>query len=518
MSSRASGILLAGILIVAAFFRLYHLPSAPPGLYPDEAVNAYNAATANRTGEYRAYYPENNGREGLFINIQAFTLRALGAIDPAYAREPWALRLPSAIFGILTVLGVFLLGRALFGDAAGLLAAFFAATSVWHIIFSRIGFRAVMAPFFLTYAFAFLMIAYLKLRDAGVVAGHGVRELKNAVVIAAARVRSYSRPIMLAAAGGVFFGLGFYSYIAYRAAPLILIPFAVYFRKEQGAWRVLAAFLAAAFIAALPIGLYYLNHPADFLGRASQVSVFSSQTPFRDLGANIAKTVAMFFVYGDPNWRHNYAGAPQLFLPVAILFAAGMWFALRERKQFPFAVLLAWLGATALPVVISNEGIPHALRAIVMFPPAMLIAGRAGVRMWDWLERRVAVSWRYALLGAFTALLALQAYYVYFTRWAPHPEVANAFAADYATLARRINDMPRDDAVYIIADGGGIDAMIWNPFEHKIERAGFPLASQVLMFMTDTFTPEEQYAKNIFYVAPRNEARIPEGAPKFVVR
>ena len=141
------------VVIIATFLRLYQLDAAPPGLYPDEAMNGNNALEALRTGEWRTYYPENNGREGLFINIQAIFLLAFGQ------NEPWVLRLPSALFGILTVLGLYFLAKELWGVRVGLLASFLLATSFWHIIFSRIGFRAIMAPLLAVWGFYFFLKA-----------------------------------------------------------------------------------------------------------------------------------------------------------------------------------------------------------------------------------------------------------------------------------------------------------------------------------------------------------------------
>ena len=70
-------------------------------------MNGNNALEALETGDFKIFYPENNGREGLFINIQALSLKVFGA-------EPWALRIVSAIFGFLTVLGLYFLARILF--------------------------------------------------------------------------------------------------------------------------------------------------------------------------------------------------------------------------------------------------------------------------------------------------------------------------------------------------------------------------------------------------------------------
>jgi len=90
------------ILIIAAFFRLWQLDKIPPGLYPDEAING-NEAISNPG---KVFYPENNGREGLFINLIALSFSIFGV-------SIWALKIVPAIIGILTVFGLYLLTKEL---------------------------------------------------------------------------------------------------------------------------------------------------------------------------------------------------------------------------------------------------------------------------------------------------------------------------------------------------------------------------------------------------------------------
>src|ERR1035437_10716056 len=92
----------------------------------DEAMNGNNAREVLETGRFAPFYPENGGREGLYINVSTLFLRFLG-------NQAWVLRLPAAIFGILTVWGVYLLAAELYSPPVGLLASFFLATSFWHI-------------------------------------------------------------------------------------------------------------------------------------------------------------------------------------------------------------------------------------------------------------------------------------------------------------------------------------------------------------------------------------------------
>ena len=65
---------LAVILIAGAYLRLYHIGSAPPGLYYDEGAYGLDALRVlgdASHGEFHLYFAANNGREGLFMYLLA---------------------------------------------------------------------------------------------------------------------------------------------------------------------------------------------------------------------------------------------------------------------------------------------------------------------------------------------------------------------------------------------------------------------------------------------------------------
>ena len=105
-------------LAFAAFLRLYQIDSIPPALCSDEAHNGNDILESLETGHFRIFYPQNGGREGLFINIQGMFVSILG-------NKPWVLRLPSALIGIATVWGVYWLAAECFSIPVGLAASFF---------------------------------------------------------------------------------------------------------------------------------------------------------------------------------------------------------------------------------------------------------------------------------------------------------------------------------------------------------------------------------------------------------
>jgi 4-amino-4-deoxy-L-arabinose transferase-like glycosyltransferase len=491
MSNTQRYTFLVGILIIAIFLRFYHFTTTPPGLYPDEAMDGNNAAEVAETGHPQVFYVEDNGREGLYVNLIAAILK----VYPVY--QPWVIRLPAAVAGVLTVLGLYLLIAELFGNGPGLLAAFLIATSFWHINFSRIGFRAILAPLLLTWALYLLIKAF--------------------------RAVSARRAMWFTIAAGIVYGLGFYTYIAYRVTPLLFLLFIPFFRKKPGFWKWTAVFLVVTFLVAAPIGWYFAKHPADFFGRTAEISVTSTSDPVGVFAKNVGKELLMLNWRGDSNWRQNISGAPELFWPVGIIFLVGFFLGLyalwkswqtRNREDergtparedmFPLFALLtmyAWFVLAILPAAASDEGIPHALRSILMIPPVMAFAALGGVWLYNLVKKYSHVNVAYTLAAAFIIFVGIYGYVNYFIVWAQNRNVPGAFNADYVAIGEQINALPKTTPKYVVVTAGGVLAR------------GIPVPAETTMFITHSFTTQDQAANNIHYLLPDQVGSIPAGTP-----
>src|SRR3954468_13052520 len=191
-TKRQTLLLLFCVLAVAAGVRFAALGSIPHGVWLDEALKGIEGIESVRTGHFQIFYPANNGREGLWIAV-------IGYSESIFGVNQFGLRFASALVGTLTVLFVFLLAREFFSDRVALLAAWFTATGFWHVLFSRLAFRGILVPLLLTASLYFLLRAEEAFNSAN-------------------RRDAW----MSAIVGGVFFGLGFYSYIAFRVTPLLV--------------------------------------------------------------------------------------------------------------------------------------------------------------------------------------------------------------------------------------------------------------------------------------------------------
>ncbi len=487
MSKTQRNVLLTGILIIAIFLRFYHFTTTPPGLYPDEAMDGNNAVQAAETNHFQVFYPEDNGREGLYVNIIAVFLK----VWPIY--EPWVIRLPAAVAGVLTVWGLYLLVAELFGNGPGLLASFLLATSFWGVIFSRIGFRAILAPLMLIGALWLLIKAFRS----------GNRRVAIIYTILA----------------GIIYGLGFYTYIAYRVTPILFLLFIPFFRKSNGFWKRTVLFLLTTFIVAAPLGWYFATTPGSFFGRTAEISVTSAANPAYDFAVNIMKEALMFNFHGDNNWRQNISGAPELFLPVGILFllgiALGIYFLIRRarkkhitaenEKLFPlFGILLtfAWLIFGILPAAASDEGIPHALRSILALAPALIFAALGGVWLYRAIKKYLNAAVAKTLTIIFIAIVSVFGYYDYFVVWAQNPNVPGAFSANYVDIGRQINALPASTPKYVVVNAGGVLAR------------GIPVPAETTMFITHSFTAADAAAANIHYLLPNQTDQIPAETPR----
>lgn len=456
--------LLASVLALAFFLRIYHLDSIPVGLYPDEAANGVDALHALETRQFDLFYPANFGREGLFINLQALSISILG-------NNLIGLKIFSVIFGTLTALGLYLLGKELFHrTAAGLIAGFMVATSYWAINFSRIGFRAIMTAFLLSFSFYFFF--------------RGLRTQRKLDFLWS----------------GLIFGLGLHTYIAFRVAPLILIillPALMlsYERFLQRFWKHGLAFILGAMITAAPMFYhFFISHPEDFESRSSHISVLSPEVNHGDLWGTMTKTFSISLIkynfFGDQNWRHNYPPYPILDPVVGTFFLSGffilLWqtfhllyrrlrFADRDFRLIVNFFLFGSFFAMLAPEFLTNEGLPHALRSIGTQVPVFLFATIPVL----WLVKKASRAGQGLRIAIFSALIiafsasALFNITKYFVLFAESPKGGESFNEGYTNMANYFLSLPDETHKYYLIDRQG-----------NTDRFHLPVAGMPVYFFT----------------------------------
>src|SRR5688572_6050139 len=97
------GLLLVGIIALAAWFRFYDIKNYPPGIFPDVAANGEDVLLI-LDGDVRPFYPRGNGREALFFYLQALMVKFRGI-------GVWPMHAASAIIGLATVIAMYFATR-----------------------------------------------------------------------------------------------------------------------------------------------------------------------------------------------------------------------------------------------------------------------------------------------------------------------------------------------------------------------------------------------------------------------
>ncbi len=430
------------ITLLAAALRFYRLPELPPGLHYDEGFKGVTARGLLEGAPLRLFFESDMGEEPLAIYLVAVALRLFGP-------EPWAIRLPSAIVGTLTIPLVWWLGRELArqrhnpavrgaGPQAGPEQAGLAAQTVglgtalalailyWHVSFSRIGMEPILVPFFATLAFAALL--------RGLNTGH-----RWAFVLA-----------------GLAVGGSLYTYKAGYFVPILAVLFVLYsaiagrgFLRRHGRGLLLAALVAL--VVAAPLVTYFVTHPANFLQRPASVALGSGgETSLRD---NLFRVAGLFFVRGDANPRSNLPGRPALDPCLGLVFLVGVGRALLGFRRPRLALPLLWLGVMALPTLLSEHA-PHFGRAIGVTPAIALLCG-LGIKDWVLDIRSRTSPLRFLstisipLLVAGLAWSTFSTAWAYFHTWGRSPDLFYAYDVGLAEVAGRVNAVSADELVYI---------------------------------------------------------------------
>ena len=435
------------ILLAACSVRIYRIDAVPPGLWYDEAFNGLDSLRSVKTGNLRVFYEANGGREPLLIWLEIIPIALLGA-------TPLALRIVPVVFGIATVPVVCMLVKEMFWEEErvhwlALLAAAGLATSYWHVGLSRMGFRAVLFPFFFVLGTYFFW--------------QGWRTGKHRLFCVA----------------GIIIGLTAYAYPAARLLPLLFMGFilmeaigefhrymchrrhgpsgmefsGIGFSNRLKGFTIMSLL---AILVSLPAAQYFLSHPGAFNMRTADISLLSSvvhkgEFP-RALLSNVVAVARMFYDRGDLEWRHNLPGRPALDGFCAFGFYVGVVVSVLKSRKPTYAFVLLWLVVMLLPTILSTEA-PNTMRGIGALPAVYVLLAIGFVSIAGFLEKRIVrLNGVVCLAGLVVILLGFSGFLTfrdYFAVWAQKGKTYQAFDADKVALAKHIAELGEGADIYL---------------------------------------------------------------------
>lgn len=318
------------VLICLLFLvtRLYKIDSIPASVYWDEASIGYNAYSVLTTGkdEWGEFMPLHFRAFGEF-KLPVYIYSVLVA-ESVFGLSTFAVRLPSVIYGLLSVVGLYLVIYKITQiKFISLISSFLFVISPWFFIFSRTGYEAVAGLAFFLWAIYFLLLS-----------------------------EKYKFLIFIST---FLFVISAYSYNSFRIlTPIILGISLIYFLIKKAYLPVL---ISVVLIVGSLIPIYKLYKQDSGLSRLQAVGS-------KNIVQNYIKNFSpkFLFISGDTNPRSQVPEKSQLYFIDAVFLVLGIMYIVRSKNPKLYYILGLLLLAP-IPAAITKEN-PHALRSILMSP------------------------------------------------------------------------------------------------------------------------------------------------------
>lgn len=244
----------------------------------------------------------------------------------------FALRLVSAIFGVLNGFLVFKLLNQFFETKFAYLGALVFVTSHWVLNFARFGFEATYLLFWELVSILGVLY-YLKTKQ-----------------------KKYFWLSLFSAIGA------FYSYLPGRIFWLLPILLLII---NQTKMKLIVIYILGILLFSLP--LLFASGSVEY--RVQTLSYINSEVPILTkldyFGQNVNKNLLMLNVQGDLNGKHNYPGKPALNIILGILFWIGLIVSLKKWRKYRLFYL--WIILTIVPTFFTYPWEnPHFLRTYSM--------------------------------------------------------------------------------------------------------------------------------------------------------
>jgi len=456
------------IVFLASFLRLYHLEEVPPGVNRDEASIGYTAYSLLVTGkdEYSKVFP---------ISFQSFGDWKL----PVYVYEtvlsvalfgltPFAVRIPSALAGILLVILVYFLVKELFNDKIlALVAMLFTAISPWSIHLSRVESESNTAVLLVTASVLFFLYSFKK---------------RHWLMTPSA--------VLLALSFGTY--AGDYIFTTFLALGLFVIYRKKIVNQRFGKTAVIIFILlsssiwwkttGANVVKVSGIGIFSdpsivnteieipRNEHAGVGGKIAHLFHNKAVYGLGRFGENYANAFSpdFLFIRGGGNHAHNILNFGNMYLIDAPFLLLGLIYLISRKKNASVYLVLWWFFIAPLAPSITKDA-PHTNRMFAIFPILPLVTAYGAL----WVIRTFRGFVRYGVFAAiivlycFTGGLYLDRYYVHF----PYEE-----SQHWGVVYERLNTLLSQKQFMdkkIVMEGPGDSPYIYFLFYSKYDPALF---------------------------------------------
>jgi len=380
------------ILLISTAIIFFQFPNLPKNLSYDEVQFAKLALSLDGK-PYTPYSPLATGHSTLYFYVILLSFKIFGINN-------FALRFPSAFFGVLNVMIFYFLMQFVFKQQNNKimrqfnnLTIFFPfflsvilVSSHWYFNFSRFSFEATFL-LFLELTSLYCLYRYID------------------------KSKHSSLFLILS---GIFAGLAYNSYTPGRIFFLLPLTF-IFFTNFKNLinfknFKIILYFFIPFIIIITPLTAYLTLHPDDrvdkqFFPKNTEMKITEKADYFL---RNIQSIILMFNIKGDINGRHNYPAKPALNTILGILFISGLLLAIKNLKKLPNQIFFAYFIIALIPATLTYPWEnPNMLRTFTVIPSVIYFIGNSFI----WLLNYVKKDKKHILLTIIIVLLVLSSIY-----------------------------------------------------------------------------------------------------------
>lgn len=386
---------IAAILLLAALLRVPYLGRVPPPLNQDEASRGYDAWCLWETGADRwaARWPFFLKSFGPGDYTAALSTYLIVPLIPLLGPTPEAMRLPSAILGVATVLALWLWMRRQFEPSVGLLAAQFLATQPWHVSMCRTAHESALVPFFLTCG----LMLWSRGRLPPIAGPLDSPSRRSTPPTGRRGLSAFFAGIMLGLCAWVYPASRFLVPIMLLVMLLVAPRAWIALLRTAGGRRAAGAAMIGLMLGTLPVWWTLWRAPEQAAARAQATVLFYAPWSAGHIAREIAWNYAAEFdprtliVRGEDISSGDVLEFGRLLHVELPLTLVGLAVLIRQAVRSTAArFLLAWLLLHPLPAAICGGWNPHPMRAVLGAPIWAIVSAMGALTAVRWLARRAS--------------------------------------------------------------------------------------------------------------------------------
>jgi len=388
------------VVLLAFFLRFNKVTQDPPSLNWDETSIGYNAYSILKTGkdEWGVKFPVHFKAYGEY-KLPAQIYASIPGIA-IFGLNELGVRITPAIYGTLTVLLLYFLVMELFKNKwVALGSSFFLAISPWHIQLTRASFESSFAVMWIVLGIWWL-------------------------------VKGFEKPKWLILSV-IPFTISIYTYNSARVfTPLFLALIALIYRKRFLAMKKESVIFTFLFIVLLlPLIPFILSGEASARYKLVSITDDAGLIPRIEERRNLSKlpltltklihnrytyntlyftenyiahfTPNFLFINGAGHKQHHVQGVGELYWIQAPFLLFGLYL-LIKRKGESLKILLPWLFLAFVPVSMTNDSIPNALRTLIAVPVYQIFTA---IGIYEFFQKTKSKQLKIVLLVSVTVLL-----------------------------------------------------------------------------------------------------------------